>query len=48
MEEKKFLSKNENISEIEKFINEFNKAKEEGQLDLFISEKLTIITKKNY
>ncbi|HOK18437.1 MAG TPA: hypothetical protein P5272_03055 [Caldisericia bacterium] len=43
---KKFLSKNENISEIEKFINEFNKAKEEGQLDLFISEKLTIITKK--
>ncbi|NLI56802.1 hypothetical protein GX420_07470 [bacterium] len=43
---KKFLSKNENISEIEKFINEFNKAKEEGKLDLFISEKLTILTKK--
>lgn len=45
-EGKKLLTDNENISEIEKFINEFNKAKEEGKLDLFISEKLTILTKK--
>jgi len=45
-EGKKLLTTNENISEVKKFINEFNKAKENGTLDKFISEKLTILSKK--
>lgn len=45
-EGKSLLSDNDNISEIKKFIYEFNKAKESGNLDQFISEKLAIFTKK--
>ncbi|MGB9842948.1 MAG: hypothetical protein ACPLN1_01165 [Caldisericia bacterium] len=45
-EGKKLFTKKENISEIKKFINEFNEAKENGKLDIFISEKLTILSKK--
>lgn len=45
-EGKRIFNDNENISEIKKFIIEFNKAKKEGNLDLFINEKLKIFTNK--
>lgn len=45
-EGKRVLSEREEISELKKFIDDFIKAKQKGNIDQFINDKLKIFTKK--